>query len=212
MNVADYLNQFSGKPNYLTLPQHESWIKTKKSEVTGEEYQYNDIELIEDILSFFGDWKYEIKETHFVQDKFGISVTVEVVFQYGHILPKYIKDIPVNKSGIFASSGIASEFAPNTKYLTLATPKAASMAFKNAAKKIGTLLGKDLNRGIENNELPSVFIEKEPKQTTQQRVISQIANCKTTDELESYKLLSNSDEIIKKAYTEKYTEFIKENF
>jgi hypothetical protein len=204
MNVADYLNQFSGKPNYLTLPQHESWIKTKKSEVTGEEYQYNDIELIEDILSFFGDWKYEIKETHFVQDKFGISVTVEVV------LSLVIDDGKIYHS--IKSFGIASEFAPNTKYLTLATPKAASMAFKNAAKKIGTLLGKDLNRGIENNELPSVFIEKEPKQTTQQRVISQIANCKTTDELESYKLLSNSDEVIKKAYTEKYTEFIKENF
>ena len=108
--------------------------------------------------------------------------------------------------------GIASEFAPNTKYLTLATPKAASMAFKNAAKKIGTLFGKDLNRGIENNELPSVFVEKEPKQTTQQRVISQIANCKTTDELESYKLLSNSDEVIKQAYNEKYTEFIKAKF
>lgn len=203
MNVADYLNQFSGKPNYLTLPQHESWIKTKKSEVTGEEYQYNDIELIEDILSFFGDWRYEIKETHFVQDKFGISVTVEVRLTLsGSKMP----------DGWVHFFGIASEFAPNTKYLTLATPKAASMAFKNAAKKIGTLLGKDLNRGIENNELPSVFIEKEPKQTTQQRVISQIANCKTTDELESYKLLSNSDEIIKKAYTEKYTEFIKENF
>ena len=86
------------------------------------------------------------------------------------------------------------------------------MAFKNAAKKIGTLLGKDLNRGIENNELPFVFIEKEPKQTTQERVISQIANCKTIQELESYRILSNSDKDIKIAYNEKYTEFITKKF
>jgi len=205
--MKEYLESVKLSKNPFNQPQLPEWIKTKKSEVTGEEYQYNDIELIEDILSFFGDWKYEIKETHFVQDKFGISVTVEVrlTLSWSKTPDNWVPDL-------LLFFGIASEFAPNTKYLTLATPKAASMAFKNAAKKIGTLLGKDLNRGIENNELPSVFIEKEPKQTTQQRVISQIANCKTTDELESYKLLSNSDEVIKKAYTEKYTEFIKENF
>lgn len=201
--MKEYLESVKSSKDPFNQPQLPEWIKTKKSEVTGEEYQYNDIELIEDILSYFGDWKYEIKETHFVQDKFGISVTVEVRLTLsGSKMP----------DGWVHFFGIASEFAPNTKYLTLATPKAASMAFKNAAKKLGTLLGKDLNRGIENNELPSVFIEKEPKQTTQQRVISQIANCKTTDELESYKLLSNSDEVIKKAYNEKYTEFIKKTF
>jgi len=205
--MKEYLESVKSSNDPFNQPQPPEWIKTKKSEVTGEEYQYNDIELIEDILSFFGDWKYEIKETHFVQDKFGISVTVEVCLTLsGFKMPDGWVHPPMH------FFGISSEFAPNTKYLTLATPKAASMAFKNAAKKIGTLLGKDLNRGIENNELPSVFIEKEPKQTTQQRVISQIANCKTTDELESYKLLSNSDEVIKKAYNEKYTEFIKENF
>jgi hypothetical protein len=205
--MKEYLENVKSSKDPFNQPQLPEWIKTKKSEVTGEEYQYNDIELIEDILSFFGDWKYEIKETHFVQDKFGISVTVEVrlTLSWSKTPDNWVPDL-------LLFFGIASEFAPNTKYLTLATPKAASMAFKNAAKKIGTLLGKDLNRGIENNELPSVFVEKEPKQTTQQRVISQIANCKTTDELESYKLLSNSDEVIKKAYTEKYTEFIKETF
>jgi len=205
--MKEYLESVKLSKDPFNQPQLPEWIKTKKSEVTGEEYQYNDIELIEDILSFFGDWKYEIKETHFVQDKFGISVTVEVrlTLSWSKTPDNWVPDL-------LLFFGIASEFAPNTKYLTLATPKAASMAFKNAAKKIGTLVGKDLNRGIENNELPSVFVEKEPKQTTQQRVISQIANCKTTDELESYKLLSNSDEVIKKAYTEKYTEFTKQTF
>lgn len=205
--MKEYLDNVKKSKDPFNEPQLAEWIKTKKSEVTGEEYQYNDIELIEDILSYFGDWRYEIKETHFVQDKFGISVTVEVrlTFSWSKTSDNWVPDL-------LLFFGIASEFAPNTKYLTLATPKAASMAFKNAAKKIGTLFGKDLNRGIENNELPSVFVEKEPKQTTQQRVISQIANCKTTDELESYKLLSNSDEVIKQAYNEKYTEFIKAKF
>jgi len=204
--MKEYLESVKLSKDPFNQPQLPEWIKTKKSEVTGEEYQYNDIELIEDILSYFGEWRYEINKTQFVQDKFGISVTVEVRLTIS--LSKTSDWVP----DLLLFFGIASEFAPNTKYLTLATPKAASMAFKNAAKKIGRLLGKDLNRGIENNELPSVFVEKEPKQTTQQRVILQIANCKTTDELESYKLLSNSDEVIKKAYTEKYTEFIKENF
>jgi hypothetical protein len=201
--MKEYLESVKLSKDPFNQPQLPEWIKTKKSEVTGEEYQYNDIELIEDILSYFGEWRYEINKTHFVQDKFGISVTVEVrLALYGSKIPECC--------GHFF--GIASEFAPNTKYLTLATPKAASMAFKNAAKKIGTLLGKDLNRGIENNELPFVFIEKEPKQTTQERVISQIANCKTIQELESYRILSNSDKDIKIAYNEKYTEFITKKF
>lgn len=202
--MNEYLESVKKNKYPFNEPQLPEWIKTKKSEVTGEEYQYNDIELIEDILSFLGMWRYDIKQTHFVQDKFGICVTVEVILHY----------TTNANSPIFTdiSYGIASEFAPSTKYLTLATPKAASMAFKNAAKKIGRLLGKDLNRGIENNELPSVVIEKVSKQTTQERVIEQISKCKNITELESFKLLSNSDEVIKKAYTDKYTEFIKEKF
>lgn len=190
--MNEYLESVKKSKDPFNEPQLPEWIKTKKSEVTGEEYQYNDIELIEDILSFFGAWRYDIKQTHFVQDKFGICVTIEIALYY------------TSKFSSFAVSyGIASEFAPSTKYLTLATPKAASMAFKNAAKKIGRLLGKDLNRGIENNELPSVVIEKVSKQTTQERVIEQISKCKNIAELESFKLLSNSDEVIKKAYTDK---------
>ena len=126
--MKEYLDNVKKSKDPFNEPQLAEWIKTKKSEVTGEEYQYNDIELIEDILSYFGGWIYEIKETHFVQDKFGISVTVEVVLLF------------VRNGRADKSFGIASEFAPNTKYLTLATPKAASMAFKSAIAIVPALI------------------------------------------------------------------------
>ena len=82
------------------------------------------------------------------------------------------------------------------------------MAFKNAAKKIGKVFGKDLNRGIENNELPVVQVEKESKKTTKEKILEQIGKCTTTDELETYKLLCLSDVDLKGAYHEKLKKIV----
>jgi len=190
MNVQEYASDLIGFG--INSPQHKDWIKTKKSEVTGTEYQFNDIELIEDLMDYFFQWNYRIVDTKIVSDKVGFSVTVTVELLYWKKVTEQ-----------YAVYGIASEYAANTKQLTLITPKAASMAFKNAAKKIGKVFGKDLNRGIENNELPVVQVEKESKKTTKEKILEQISKCTTVDELETYKLLCLSDADLKSAYHEK---------
>ena len=196
MTVQEYASNLIGFG--ITSPQHKDWIKTKKSEVTGTEYQFNDIELIEDLMDYFFQWNYRIVDTKIVSDKVGFSVTVTVELLYWKKVTEQ-----------YAVFGIASEYAANTKQLTLITPKAASMAFKNAAKKIGKVFGKDLNRGIENNELPVVQLEKESKKTTKEKILEQIGKCTTADELETYKLLCMSDVDLKGAYHEKFHLIIK---
>jgi hypothetical protein len=196
MTVQEYASNLIGFG--ITSPQHKDWIKTKKSEVTGTEYQFNDIELIEDLMDYFFQWNYRIVDTKIVSDKVGFSVTVTVELLYWKKVTEQ-----------YAVFGIASEYAANTKQLTLITPKAASMAFKNAAKKIGKVFGKDLNRGIENNELPVVQLEKESKKTTKEKILEQIGKCTTADELETYKLLCMSDVELKNAYQEKLHLIIK---
>ena len=191
MNVQEYASSLIGFG--ITSPQHKDWIKTKKSEVTGTEYQFNDIELIEDLMDYFFQWNYRIVDTKIVSDKVGFSVTVTVELLYWKKVTEQ-----------YAVYGIASEYAANTKQLTLITPKAASMAFKNAAKKIGKVFGKDLNRGIENNELPVIQVEKESKKTTKEKILEQIGKCTTIDELETYKLLCLSDVDLKTAYQDKF--------
>jgi hypothetical protein len=149
-------------------------------------------------MDYFFQWNYRIVDTKIVSDKVGFSVTVTVELLYWKKVTEQ-----------YAVYGIASEYAANTKQLTLITPKAASMAFKNAAKKIGKVFGKDLNRGIENNELPVVQVEKESKKTTKEKVLEQISKCTTADELETYKLLCMSDVELKSAYQEKLHSIIK---
>lgn len=200
MKVADYLNQFPKDTKYLTLPQHESWVKTKRSEITGTEYQYNDIELIEDLMDyFFVEWRYNIIRTDIMQDKSGVSVTIQIELIASIIqFDKYPK--------IFV--GIASEWAPSLKSLPLITPKCASMAFKNAARKIGRLFGKDLNRFLENNDLPVVNIEKQDKKSTAANLINAIKGCATTDQLLTYQIVAKANEEAWAVYQTKLSELI----
>lgn len=195
MKVADYLNQFPKDTNYLTLPQHESWIKTKRSDVTGMEYQFNDIELVEELLDFvFQSWHYKIWSKEITQDKTGVAVTIQIElfvsgYSYGYV-------------------GIASEWTPSLKSLPLITPKCASMAFKNAARKIGRLFGKDLNRFLENNDLPVVNIEKQDKKSTAANLINAINGCTTTDQLLTYQMVAKANEEAWAVYQTKLSELL----
>lgn len=194
MKVAEYLSGFPKDTNYLTLPQHESWIKSKRSEVTGMEYQFNDIELIEDLLDYcFAEWYYTIESKEITQDKSGVCVTIQIDLVYD-------KGKSVN--------GIASEWAPSLKSLPLITPKCASMAFKNAARKIGRLFGKDLNRYLENNDLPVLHVEKQDKKSTASNLITAIKGCTTTDQLLTYQIVAKADEQAWAAYQTKLSELL----
>lgn len=194
MKVADYLNQFPKGTNYLTLPQHESWIKTKRSDVTGMEYQFNDIELVEELMdTVFKSWQYKIMSKEITQDKTGVAVTIQI-------------ELYVNGGSGYV--GIASEWAPSLKSLPLITPKCASMAFKNAARKIGRLFGKDLNRFLENNDLPVVNIEKQDKKSTAANLINAIKGCTTTDQLLTYQMVAKANEEAWAVYQTKLSELI----
>jgi hypothetical protein len=200
MKVADYLNQFPKDTNYLTLPQHESWVKTNRSDITGTEYQYNDIELIEDLMDyFFVEWRYNIIRTDIMQDKSGVSVTIQI-----ELIASVIQFDKYPKTFV----GIASEWAPSLKSLPLITPKCASMAFKNAARKIGRLFGKDLNRFLENNDLPVVNIEKQDKKSTAANLINAINGCTTTDQLLTYQMVAKANEEAWAVYQTKLSELI----
>jgi hypothetical protein len=194
MNVADYLKQFPSGTNYLTLPQHESWIKTKRSDVTGMEYQYNEIELVEELMEHFQKWSYNIVSKEITQDKTGVAVTIQVELTI------------TAHNGVGSFVGIASEWAPSLKSLPLITPKCASMAFKNAARKIGRLFGKDLNRGLENNELPVVQVED--KSSTTANLIKAIKSCKTTEQLLTYQIVAKHNAEAWDEYQSKFSELI----
>jgi hypothetical protein len=88
-----------------------------------------------------------------VQDKSGnVSVTVIVKYEVRYL--GNAKPYPL------VLSGVATETVSSMKLLPLATPKASSMALKNALKQIGRLLGKYLNSEAEELELPTDSIEK----------------------------------------------------
>lgn len=126
----------------LDTPQPEEWIKKGKSEFFADrEYEYNEIELLEAILKrAFFNYDVLIKQQPIiVHDKGRFAVTSTV------ILKVWLKDEEYHKY-----HGIATVYADSIKHLTLATPKSVTDAIKNACKRIGALLGGNLNRGIED--------------------------------------------------------------
>lgn len=165
--------------------QKPEWIKKKKSIIGENNYEYNDIEVIESVLTgVFEDWYYDFMFAPVITtDKNGgASVTVTVKL-YG-MFPREL-----NYS---CRVGIATEYVSSIKLLQLATPKAASMAMKNAAKKFGELFGASLNRGIEDAELPSVQLEKTSRSDSYEEVLK---NAKTKAEVESCKYMLITPEL-----------------
>jgi len=84
--------------------------------------------------------------------------------------------------------GIASESVGNMRLLPLATPKASSMAVKNALKQLGRLFGKYLNMDTDDVDLP--IKESEPTLEDQtEAVTSGIISAKTAKDLKSWRNL-----------------------
>lgn len=180
INLIDERVKNCKSPNEIyNLEQPKEWIKIKKSVINDSQYEYNDIELIEALMDrMFSEWHYEIIfNPIIVQDKTGISVTVTIKLYYGTGIEESIK------------TGVATEYITSMKMLPLATPKAASMAFKNAARKIGKLFGNSLNRGLDEAILPEVQIEKETPDRAEQRYKILIDDCKTKEELKTYQFV-----------------------
>jgi hypothetical protein len=82
--------------------------------------------------------------------------------------------------------GIATVVCPDISMLELATPKASSMAIKNAIKQMGDLFGRSLNRSEDELEIPE---QKQEEEATPEQLASQLAACTTIEDLKSYRLV-----------------------
>lgn len=130
-----------------------------------------------------------------IQDKMGkfsVSVTAEYTLCGGY--------------GYYRLTGIASVTSPNLQGLELATPKASSMAVKNALKQLGGLFGKYLNK-VEDQE-----ISEAPKENLEDRLESlpeTLKSIKTLEELKTFRKLVYSKSVsheIQTIYEEKFRE------
>ena len=134
----------------------------------------------------------DISEPIIVQDRSGkYSASVRVSYHLG------------NSYGNQMLTGIASVTSPNIQGLELATPKASSMAIKNAIKQLGGLFGKYLNR-VEDE------IIEEPQMNLEEKMESlpeAIKNTQTLEELKTYRKLVYSKSVsheIQGIYEEQY--------
>jgi len=162
-----------------TTPPPTEWVVELPSKARkGETYKAIPLDVME------GAMKVIFKDAHisrissptFVQDKSGrLAVTVTVDYCY------------ISFNGLqYTIPGIATVLANDISLLEMATPKASSMAVKNAIKQIGDLFGKSLNNGEDQVEIPDQKVEEE---ATPEQLSSQLVACNNIDDLKSYRLL-----------------------
>ena len=84
--------------------------------------------------------------------------------------------------------GVATEVVGNMRLLPLATPKASSMAVKNALKQLGRLFGKHLNVDIDDVEVP--IAESQPTVEDQINAVTQgIVMARNISDLKSWRTI-----------------------
>ena len=162
-----------------TPPPAEWVVELPSKSKKGETYKTLPLDIMEGAMKIiFKDAALRsISSPTITQDKSGrLAVTVSIEYSYEPFHKRMHSYIP----------GIATVFASDIQLLELATPKASSMAVKNAIKQLGDLFGKSLNKSEDEVELPE---QKEEEQATPEQLASQLASCNTIDELKSYRLI-----------------------
>lgn len=148
----------------------KSWLKALENEVRADGTPVLDlpIEKVEFLLSYiFGGWESEILE---VKQVFKTSAVVTVRLHFTDL------------NGIKRfSDGVGSVFVEDEKNVQKELPRAEALARKNAAKKLGKIFGRDINRNV-----------TEIKITSKESILildwkKKINSCKDWAELESYK-------------------------
>lgn len=151
------------------------WILELPSKIKkGESYKSVPLDLMELAAKrIFGiAFISKVLHSYVTQDKSGsLVVTVSIEYRLGNTL---------------VLPGIASVPISSIQLLELATPKASSMAVKNALKQLGGLFGKYLNRSEDQEELPN-FVEE--VELTEETLAKRLAVCESFDDLKSYRLL-----------------------
>lgn len=162
-----------------TPPPSEWVIELPSKSKKGETYKTIPLDIMEGAMKIiFKDAKLRsISSPTITQDKSGrFAVTVSIDYAYTPLHEPFFELLP----------GIATVFASDIQLLELATPKASSMAVKNAIKQLGDLFGKSLNKSEDEVELPE---QKEEEQATPEQLANQLAACNTIEELKSYRLV-----------------------
>lgn len=161
-----------------TAPPSEWVVELPSKSRKGETYKAIPLDIMEGVMKvIFADAQLnKISSPTFVQDKSGrIAVTVQI--EYGYISFDGTKQyIP----------GIATVFANDISFLEMATPKASSMAVKNAIKQLGDLFGKSLNNSEDQVEIPDQKVEEE---ATPEQLSNQLVACTNIEDLKSYRLV-----------------------
>lgn len=171
------------------------WVAELPSKIdSGASYKAIPLDLMEAaVRRIFGFSRIIDTSLTINQDKGKFAVTA--IVKYGY-----------HQEGILI--GVATVSTSDIAMLELASPKAVSMAVKNAIKQLGGLFGKYLNR-VEQAEFE---IEEMPKTSLEDRIDSLeecLKNCKTIDELKTYRKIVNSNSIsphIQGAYEQKLRE------
>ena len=162
-----------------TTPPPAEWVVELPSKSRkGETYKTIPLDILEGVMKIvFGEaYIASINSPTITQDKSGrFAVTVLVDYFYKPFDANYIT-LP----------GIASVFASDIQLLEMATPKASSMAVKNAIKQLGDLFGKSLNKAEDEVEIPE---HKEEVEATPEELSKQLVACTTMEELKSYRLV-----------------------
>jgi len=172
-----------------------SWILELPSQIKEGTYKTIPLDLMETAARYiFGQESgiYRVDPPIITQDRNGkFAATVSLSYRLA------------GDFGIFYLTGVATVTSPNIQGLELATPKAESMAVKNALKKLGGLFGKYLNK-VEDQEITEVpQVNLEEKMDSLPETIKKV---ETLEELKSFKKLVYSKSIsheIQAIYEEK---------
>jgi len=160
-------------------PPPKDWVVELPSRSTkGETYKTLPLDILEGAMKiiFKKCGISSISSPTITQDKSGrYAVTIVVHYYYITLEGNY-----------FDIVGVASVVCPDLQMLELATPKASSMAVKNAIKQMGDLFGKSLNRSEDEVEIPE---QVAPPELTPENLAQQLAACSSQDELKSYRLV-----------------------
>jgi hypothetical protein len=162
-----------------TTPPPAEWVVELPSKSRkGETYKTIPLDILEGVMKvIFEEASINtISSPTITQDKSG-RFAVTTIIEY------YYKPF----DGTFATlPGIATVFANDIQLLEMATPKASSMAVKNAIKQLGDLFGKSLNKAEDEVEIPE---HKEEVEATPEELSKQLVACTTMEELKSYRLV-----------------------
>ena len=161
-----------------TAPPSEWVVELPSKARKGETYKTIPLDIMEGAMKTIFEDAYilSISSPTITQDRSGkYAVTIVVDYCYKPF-----------EGGISYLIGVATVVCPDISMLELATPKASSMAVKNAIKQMGDLFGKSLNKTEDEIEIPE---HKEEEQATPEQLANQLAACNTLDELKSYRLV-----------------------